>query len=467
MDELLQTDSRARQLWWEFVDVEAGIMASLSDVAPLVDLPAAMAQEGRESFSAASDEAATEDVEGEKDSRPLWRAVGRFVRQYPVIACSVAAVVVAGIVGLLALAPPPGLWQRPAGGGEADPVFVARLVNTHQATFAVGQLGSLPGAYLQAGHRYELTAGFAEIQFHRGASVILEGPADFVITGDNDGRLAYGKLAAHAPPSARGFQIGTRDGRVVDLGTAFGIDAPPDGPLAIHCFRGSISFEPNGQPPIQLIAGEAIANSGAEQELEHEPADITRFVADLRLHVGPRTGEWGMIVDSRFTNNVALDKPAVQSTTYSPNYPAAHATDGDARTFTHTSAADKTPSLTIDLGQSYDIDAVFIHNRDECCGQRLQDIFVELLADDGKTVNFASKNLNPENLRGGPDWLAVGLPESTGDTVGARFVRIRRQVLPGESGNATQLGDWRVLSVGEVQVFAKEATNLPHKDKEK
>lgn len=289
-------------------------MASLGDGAPLVDLQAAMAQGGRESFSPPSDAAAAEDNEGEKDSRPLSRsirAVGRFIQQYPVIACSVAAVVVAGLIGVLALAPPPGLWPRPAGGGVVDPVFVARLSNTHKAEFAIGQLGSVPGAHLQAGHRYELTAGFAEIQFHRGASVILEGPAEFFITGDNRGRLAYGKLAAEAPPSARGFQIDTREGRVVDLGTAFGIDAPRAGPFAIHCFRGSISFEPDGKPPILLAAGQAIARSDAAQELEHERADIARFVANLRLHVGPRTGERGMIAIIGVL--VSLLLPAVQS----------------------------------------------------------------------------------------------------------------------------------------------------------
>jgi hypothetical protein len=161
-----------------------------------------------------------------------------------------------------------------------------------------------------------------------------------------------------------------------------------------------------------------------------------------------------MVVDTRFTGDVALGKPAMQSSTFGPQYAAALATDGRSTNFTHTAIEDTHPWLQVDLEQPHEIDAIIVHNRDDCCGSRLRNIVVDILASDGQTVVFTSTILNENNARKNPQWLAVGLPEATGDKVRGRYVRIRRQAEPGASGTIAQLGDWRVLSVGEVQIFA-------------
>lgn len=111
----------------------------------------------------------------------------------------------------------------------------------------------------------------------------------------------------------------------------------------------------------------------------------------------------------------------------------------------------------VDLGQMHDIDAILLHNRDDCCGERLRDVTVEILAGDGTTIAFASPLLNENNGKQGPAMLAVGLPELTGDVVRGRYVRVRRAALPGESSDTVALATRNVLSLGEVQVFATPA----------
>ena len=99
---------------------------------------------------------------------------------------------------------------------------------------------------LSAGKKLRLTSGLAELRFHSGAIVVLEGPATFAVLSRNRGRLETGKLVAQVPPAARGFQVETPDARVIDLGTEFAmlVQQPP---------------EPNGQhssTEVHVLAGQ-------------------------------------------------------------------------------------------------------------------------------------------------------------------------------------------------------------------
>ena len=57
-----------------------------------------------------------------------------------------------------------------------------------------------------------LKSGAILIEFFSGATVVLEGPADFEIISKKKGHLSNGKLNAHVPPQARGFTIKTSAG---------------------------------------------------------------------------------------------------------------------------------------------------------------------------------------------------------------------------------------------------------------
>jgi hypothetical protein len=458
LDNRLTADARARQLWLEYVGVHGGVAQHLDSTALLVDLARAVAGDGQKLTDDQGAPRGSLSDTAQRTSRlaAIVQGVARWARRYPVISCTAALIVVSLGVALLAVVNLPE--RRRIGGGTEPPQFVAQLTDVVQPVWAEGQIGGSAGSHLQAGHAYRLQAGIAEITFRSGAKVLLEGPASLDIVSNNSCRLHHGKLAANVPPQARGFAIDTLGGRVTDLGTRFAVEVASRDKLTVHCFRGEVTFATPQQRPWRLVAGEAIEKSPAG--VRKIVADAHAFIHDLRFDGELLNGARGLIVDKRFTNNVALGKLVTQSSTQSP-YHAELAVDGNPANFTHTTVSDADPWLMVDLGKVHDIDAVILHNRDDCCGHRLRNVVVEVLGEDGQTASFVSPTLNADNQLNSPTIIAVGMPELTGDVVGGRYVRVRRIPSLGESDGQVQLADLQVLSLGEVQIFANPAVDEP------
>ena len=119
----------------------------------------------------------------------------------------------------------------------------------------------LPNEPLRAG-RLKLNAGLAQIEFLQGANVVLEGPVEFELSGPNEGALVLGKLRANVPKVAKGFSIDTPKGKVVDLGTEFGLNVEEDGVTEIYVYVGKVLFEGKDRDAElafeELEAGEAV-----------------------------------------------------------------------------------------------------------------------------------------------------------------------------------------------------------------
>ena len=150
--------------------------------------------------------------------------------------------------------------------------------------------------------------------------------------------------------------------------------------------------------------------------------------------------------------NLALKGSATQSTT-SGSFGAALAIDGDQGNFSHTTAGDAAPEWILELANRSILSEITIHNRDNCCGQRLRDITVEILDSDGSTT-FLSNLLNPENVDSSPELIGLDLVGLAGHPVVGKTVKIRRTPDPensGQGGSGSQ-SDARVLSLGEVVV---------------
>jgi|MDTB01.1.fsa_nt_gb hypothetical protein len=88
-----------------------------------------------------------------------------------------------------------------------------------------------------------VSEGLAQIEFIQGATVILEGPAVFEITGTNTGVLTQGKLRANVPPVAKGFAVDLPRGNLVDLGTEFGLNVHDGGSTEIFVYKGKIKYD--------------------------------------------------------------------------------------------------------------------------------------------------------------------------------------------------------------------------------
>ena len=119
----------------------------------------------------------------------------------------------------------------------------------------------LPNEPLRAG-TLKLNAGLAQIEFLQGANVVLEGPVEFEVSGPNEGALVLGKLRANVPKVAKGFSIDTPKGKVVDLGTEFGLNVEEDGVTEIYVYVGKVLFEGKDRDAElafeELEAGEAV-----------------------------------------------------------------------------------------------------------------------------------------------------------------------------------------------------------------
>ncbi len=157
--------------------------------------------------------------------------------------------------------------------------------------------------------------------------------------------------------------------------------------------------------------------------------------------------------------NLARDGTASQSSQLS-GFAASLAIDGDYGNFTHTLNSDNNATWEVDLGGTFPIASIVLHNRGGgCCQSRLRDVTVRILEDDG-TVAFESELLNAENVlaggtTGGPATIPIDFIDRLGAAVSGRVVRVTRTPDPdlSGSGGAGNPDEATVLSLGEVEVF--------------
>ena len=121
--------------------------------------------------------------------------------------------------------------------------------------------------------------GCVEIEFHRGARVVIEGPAELELITDMQVRCNQGKLYAEVPPRAVGFEILSPDVTVVDRGTEFGMEVTRAGTTEVHVFSGKVDYAvplaPEGS--MKLLEGKAILvhRSGESKTIPIRPASFT------------------------------------------------------------------------------------------------------------------------------------------------------------------------------------------------
>ncbi|MEO0963495.1 MAG: hypothetical protein AAFY08_00100 [Planctomycetota bacterium] len=104
-----------------------------------------------------------------------------------------------------------------------------------------------------------LTSGLVELTTRRGAVVVIEGPCEVVLTGDNGVSLPRGTLSAHCPPEAVGFVVQTPTGRIVDLGTEFVVNVDEAGRTETLVNLGSVAVGNGGSTPLTLTSGQSAA----------------------------------------------------------------------------------------------------------------------------------------------------------------------------------------------------------------
>jgi ferric-dicitrate binding protein FerR (iron transport regulator) len=155
---------------------------------------------------------------------------------------------------------------------------VATIARTESATWA--GTSQEVGQGLRKGQSVSLKQGLVEIKFGNGAVVVIEGPAEFEVRSKTAAFLHRGRAVARVPEQARGFVIDSPRGRLVDLGTEFGIAVGDAGETEVHVLEGRVEAElPGRSKPVELRAAEAmrLASTGTTWI----PVDETAFVTEM------------------------------------------------------------------------------------------------------------------------------------------------------------------------------------------
>ena len=118
---------------------------------------------------------------------------------------------------------------------------------------------------------FQISEGLAQLEFFGGTTVIVEGPADINLLGDNEIQCQHGKLRVRVPGQANGFKVKSGYMEILDLGTEFGMNVNERGEAEVTVFEGKVQLthnkpapgnKPNAVPPdpevSELTAGESV-----------------------------------------------------------------------------------------------------------------------------------------------------------------------------------------------------------------
>jgi hypothetical protein len=174
--------------------------------------------------------------------------------------------------------------ERPSNEGET----LAWLVNAQNCTWTDG----VPPAELRAGRSLRIDRGLAEVRFRCGTSVVIEGPAHLDLISSRTISLRHGKLTARVPTEAIGFEVISPQGKIIDLGTEFGMSVGDNGVTDVYVFRGKVEAEPAGAEKSAKVSlsdrQAARIESGQVTTTNPDPARFVRAIVPAPASVVER-----------------------------------------------------------------------------------------------------------------------------------------------------------------------------------
>ncbi len=295
LESILRQHPHARHQWFLFCDIETGL----------------------KDWAVTEDERRSNHLPTNKtkaQSRPLQK-------------------IVASVAATILIAVTLGVWlNRPSNPATNNEVSQTEVLVGDVAvlTHAVGAEWQVNAESLSAGSTLapsmlRLRSGALLIEFFSGATVVLEGPAEFEILSKTKGHLLTGKLNAHVPPQAQGFTIKTSAGDIVDHGTDFGVNMATEVPDELHVFRGKVEVKSGGKSR-DVETGEAI-RLGSEN-LEVFDADRSAFLVEDELIQQSRLASERRLDQWRNASGALSSDPA---TLYHLRLDGSHETTGTTR----------------------------------------------------------------------------------------------------------------------------------------
>lgn len=269
---LLTNDPRARRLWFTYNDLEAGLDTWSAAQPRSVPADALRAVEAPRAAAGGA------LVDGRGPRRPA-RAGPRLLRPRWWSVAAAAALVVAGLAlatHTLPVAPPATAAAFAALSGEID----ARWGD--EASSRLLAAGVLPSDLVH------LISGSAQFTFASGATVVVEGPAEFALRGPRRIEMLSGRVLCRCPLEPSRLTVATPAMEVTDLGTEFVVDAGGGKQTRIAVIQGEVLIARNGQR-FHMRTGQTLAVS-LDGQVEYDAPFRDRFLPIVKVDDEGRPG---------------------------------------------------------------------------------------------------------------------------------------------------------------------------------
>ena len=95
---------------------------------------------------------------------------------------------------------------------------------------------------ISSGSVIEIRSGLLELGFASEANIIVEGPAKLDVISGSKIKLHRGRVAVNMPKGMSGFEVLSPRGKVIDLGTEFGVAVATGGQTDVVVFDGEVQL---------------------------------------------------------------------------------------------------------------------------------------------------------------------------------------------------------------------------------
>ena len=159
---------------------------------------------------------------------------------------------------------------------------VATVTDLMEAQWADNTSPLERGEFLASGQEsYSIEHGLVEIRFNDGANVVVEAPAKFQILAEDRIGIEFGKIYSRVPREAIGFSVYTKNAKIIDMGTEFGVQADIWGDTYLHVVKGKtalIAGSEANKSIINVVKGDAKKISADNTEVRDVIYDDKLFV---------------------------------------------------------------------------------------------------------------------------------------------------------------------------------------------
>lgn len=144
---------------------------------------------------------------------------------------------------------------------------LATILKIDQVVWKKGSPLYKPGDIITSGW-LRFDSGSLLIEFFSGATVQVNGPADFMVVSQNLAYCSKGKVFAQVPPQAIGFTVDVPQMKIIDKGTEFSLNVQSK-KTEIQVLKGKVLLDRSSSVIEPLLEGESVlaTNDGMIQRI--------------------------------------------------------------------------------------------------------------------------------------------------------------------------------------------------------